>query len=84
VLVTLVSPDVGGTGIDGIYRVGGAHSFTVVADIGAWSAAHPPNTPFDSPTGLQFAMQTYRGGFLVSDANHNRVLLVTLDHSANF
>jgi sugar lactone lactonase YvrE len=84
VLVTLVSPDVGGTAIDGIYRVDSAQSFTVVADIGAWAKAHPPNTPFDSPTGLQFAIQTYRGGFLVSDANHNRVLLVTLDHSANF
>jgi sugar lactone lactonase YvrE len=84
VLVTLVSPDVGGTGIDGIYRVDGAHSFTVVADIGAWSAAHPPNTNFDAPTGLQFAMQTYRGGFLVSDANHNRILLVSLNHSEDF
>jgi hypothetical protein len=84
VLVTLVSPDVGGNAVDGIYRVDGPQSFTVVADIGAWSKAHPPNTPFDSPTGLQFAIQTYRGGFLVSDSNHNRVLLVTLDHSEDF
>jgi hypothetical protein len=84
VLVTLVSPDVGGTDIDGIYRVDGAQSFTVVADIGAWSASHPPKTKFDAPTGLQFALQPYRGGFLVSDANHNRVLLVRLDHSENF
>src|SRR5215471_15820220 len=68
VLVTLVSPDVGGTSIDGIYRVDAAHSFTVVADIGAWSVAHPPKTAFDAPSGLQFAIQTFRGGFLVSDA----------------
>jgi hypothetical protein len=84
VLVTLVGPDVGGNSIDGIYRVDGPDRFTVVANLGAWSAAHPPNTPFDAPNGLQFAMETYRGGFLVSDSNHNRVLLVTLDHASSF
>jgi hypothetical protein len=34
VLVTLVSPDVGGHSVDGIYRVDGPNSFTVVANIG--------------------------------------------------
>src|SRR5438270_12953580 len=33
VLVTLVSPDVGGTNIDGIYRVDGPDRVTVIADI---------------------------------------------------
>jgi hypothetical protein len=79
VLVTLVSPDVGGTDIDGIYRVDGRHHFTVVADIGAFSLAHPPVPAFFIPTGVQFAMQPYRGGFLVSDGHHNRVLRVSLN-----
>jgi len=78
VLVTLVSPDVGGTGIDGIYRVDGPHAFTVVADIGAWSVDHPPVTPFTVATGVQYALQPYRGGFLVTDGHHNRVLQVGL------
>jgi hypothetical protein len=79
VLVTLVSPDVGGTHVDGIYRVDGPHSFTVVADIGRFAISHPPATPFDVPSGLQFALQPYRGGFLVTDGHHNRVYRVTLD-----
>jgi hypothetical protein len=78
-LVTLVSPDVGGSHVDGIYRVDGPNSFTVVADIGEFNLANPPPTPFDVPTGLQYALQTYRGGFLVSDGHLNRVLQVTLD-----
>jgi hypothetical protein len=78
-LVTLVGPDVGGGDINGIYRVDGPDSFTVVADIGAFALSNPPNTPFDVPTGLQYAVETYRGGFLVTDGHHNRVLRVTLD-----
>ncbi|MDT4980950.1 MAG: hypothetical protein QOG07_2829, partial [Pseudonocardiales bacterium] len=79
VLVTLVSPDVGGTDIDGIYRVDGPHKFTVIADIGAFSIAHPPIPPFAVKTGVQFAMQPYKGAFLVTDGHHNRVLRVSLD-----
>jgi hypothetical protein len=79
VLVTLVSPDVGGADVDGIYRVDGPDSLTVVADIGTWSAAHPPATPFFVPTGVQFALQSYRGGLLVTDGHHNRLLRVTPD-----
>ena len=78
-LVTLVSPDVGGSDVDGIYRIDGPDSFTVVADIGAFNVANPPPTPFDIPTGLQYALQTFRGGFLVADSHLNRVLRVTLD-----
>jgi hypothetical protein len=72
VLVTLVSPDVGGQDVDGIYRVDGPHRFTIIANLGAYSLAHPLNTPFFTPTGLQFALQPYRGGFLVSDGHLNR------------
>jgi sugar lactone lactonase YvrE len=74
VLVTLVSPDVGGTAIDGVYRVDGPQTATVVADIGEWSMAHPPVPPFFIPTGVQYAMQPYRDGFLVTDGHHNRIL----------
>ena len=79
VLVTLVGPDVGGNDVDGIYRVDGPHSFTVVADIGRFAINHPPATPFDVPSGLQYALEPYRGGFLVTDGHHNRVYRVTLD-----
>ena len=76
-LVTLVSADVGGSRVDGIYRIDGAHRSTVIADLGAWSVSHPPRTPFDVPTGLQFALAPVPGGFLVSDGHHNRVLRVS-------
>ena len=56
VLVTLVGPEVGGKDIDGIYRVDGPKSFTVVANIARWSIAHPPLTAFDIPTGVQYAL----------------------------
>ena len=79
VLVTLVGSDVGGSDIVGIYRVDGPDSFTVVADIGAFALSNPPTTPFDIPTGLQYALDTYHGGFLVTDGHHNRVLQATLD-----
>jgi sugar lactone lactonase YvrE len=79
VLVTLVGADVGGTSVVGIYRVDGRHRFTVIADIGAYALANPPGTPFDVPTGVQYAMEPYAGGFLVTDGHHNRVLHVTLD-----
>jgi hypothetical protein len=79
VLVTLVGPDVGGSDVVGLYRVDGPNSFTVVADIGAFSIDNPPETDFFVPSGVQYALQTYRGGFLVTDGHHNRVLRVTRD-----
>ena len=77
-LVTLVGPDVGGSNIVGIYRRDGPNNWSVLADIGAFAIANPPRTPFDVPTGLQFALDVYQGGFLVTDGHHNRVLRVTL------
>ena len=82
VLVTLVSdPLFPSSDVDGIYRVDGPDSFTVVADIGQFNLDNPPTIPFPYfiRTGLQYALQTYRGGFLVTDAHLNRVLRVTLD-----
>jgi hypothetical protein len=82
VLVTLVNdPLFPSSDVDGIYRVDGPNSFTVVADIGAFNLANPPTIqfPFFIATGLQYALQTYRGGFLVADSHLNRVLRITLD-----
>jgi hypothetical protein len=78
-LVALVAPDVGGSDIVGIYRVDGPSSFTVIADLGTYSMNHPPNTAFFVPTGVPYAMQVFRDGFLVTDGHHNRVLHVTLE-----
>jgi hypothetical protein len=80
-LVTLVGPDVGGSDVVGIYRMDGPNSFTVVADIGQYAIDNPPTTPFPYgvPTGVQYALDPFRGGFLVTDGHHNRVLRVTLD-----
>jgi hypothetical protein len=77
-LVTLVGPDVLGSSLVGIYRIDGPDSYTVIADIGAFAIANPP-PEFDVPTGLQYAIEPYRGGFLVSDGHHNRVLHVSHD-----
>jgi sugar lactone lactonase YvrE len=76
VIVTLVGPDVGGQDVVGLYRVD-RDGVRVVADIGAFSVSHPPSTPFFVPTGVQYAMQPYADGFLVTDGHHNRVLYVT-------
>jgi hypothetical protein len=80
VLVTLVSSDLGGTSIDGIYRVDGPNHFTIIADIGQFNLNNPPTIPFDFfiATGVLYAIEPYRGGFLVTDGHLNRVLYVTL------
>jgi hypothetical protein len=38
-----------------------------------------PATSFFVPTGVQYSLEPYRGGFLVADGHHNRVLHVTRD-----
>ena len=80
-LVTFVSEDVGGTFLDGIYRIDGPSTATLVVDIGTWAAAHPPTTSFFVPTGVQYAFEPYKGGFLVTDGHHNRVYRVGLNGS---
>ena len=80
-LVTLVGADLGGGSTVGIYRVDGPTDFTVVADIGTFAVDNPPEGEFEFfvPTGVQYALVPWRGGFLVTDGHHNRVLYVTLD-----
>jgi len=68
---------------EGIYRLdrvgSGRTRATLIADIYAWSEAHPPlNSGYFIPGGFTYAMQPYKNGFLVTDGHHNRVLQVGL------
>jgi hypothetical protein len=88
VLVTLVSgtifseppePDVpfgDPAAVNGLYRIERDGSNTLVADLGQWSIDNPPEPAFFVDTGVHFALEPYRGGFLVTDGHHNRVLWV--------
>jgi len=78
-LVSLVGPDVGGTEVVGIYRIDGPSSNTLIADIGTFNTNHPPSLDFFIPSGVLYAIEDYRNGFLVTDGHLNRVLYVTLD-----
>jgi hypothetical protein len=81
VLVTLVGPQkpVEGTSVAGIYRIDDSDECTVIADIGTWSVENPPKAEIFVPAGVQFAIESYGGGFLVTDGHHNRVLFVERD-----
>jgi hypothetical protein len=82
VLVTLVSGSISGEpfgdpeAANGLYRIERDGSNTLVADLGQWSVDNPPDTGIFVDTGVHFALQPYRGGFLVTDGHHNRVLWV--------
>jgi len=80
-LVTVVEPGLVACdpGLIGIYRIDGPSSSTLVADIGAFACDNPPPTAFALPTGVQYALEPFRGGFLVTDGHHNRVYRVALD-----
>jgi hypothetical protein len=81
-LVTLVDDPIGfPTGqVNGIYRIDGPDSYTIIADIGAYNFAHQPTEfPIDVFTGVQYAFEPYRGGFVVTDGHFNRIFHVTLD-----
>ena len=90
VLVTLVGADLndifgagtvppGGSTV-GVYRIDGPTSHTVVADIGAYNLQNPPSGfGFFIPTGVQYAIEVFRGGLLVSDGHLNRVLWISRD-----
>jgi len=81
-LVTLVADDLfaGSPYTVGIYRIDSPTTSTVIADIGQWAIDHPPSGfSFFVPSGVQYALESYRGGLLVTDGHHNRILRVTLD-----
>ena len=79
-LVTAVDDPLFPTGqVNGIYRIDGPNSYTIIADIGAYNIANPPTGfEFFVVTGVLYSIQTYLGGFLVTDGHLNRVLHVTL------
>lgn len=88
VLVTLVDASVGGSAEDGIYRVSGDGNIKLIADLGQFNVDNsPPLGSLDNPpppgkfnyfvaTGVQYALQRFGEGFLVSDGHLNRVLRV--------
>ena len=77
-LVTMVGPDLGGSDVVGIYRVDASGQHEPIADIGSFTIANPSPTQWFLPSGVQYAMEPWRDGFLVTDGHHNRVLRVTL------
>jgi hypothetical protein len=88
-LVSIVGPEDFGppppaglsTGHNGIYRINGSGPPDLVADLGAYSLAHPPTAVFDYflVGGVQYSFLVVDDGFLVADGHHNRVLHVTFD-----
>lgn len=67
-------------GTIGIYRINGLSGSTLVADIGSFACDNPPTGfPFVVPTGVEYALEPFHGGFLVTDGHHNRVYRVALD-----
>lgn len=83
VLVTMVGGDlpipVADPQVVGIYRIDGPNSHTMIADIGSWSIDNPSQSDVFIPSGVHYAIDTFHGGFLVTDGHHNRMLHVTLD-----
>ncbi len=77
VLVTLAGADIGQDAVMGIYRLEKDGTFSVFADIGSWAVAHPPVDPdFFLPEGVQYSMEVWRDGFLVTDAHLAKVYRV--------
>ncbi|MCW2667431.1 MAG: exported protein of unknown function [Frankiales bacterium] len=69
---------------EGVYRLdrvgSGKTRATLIADLFTWSEDHPPaNSEIFVPGGYTYAMEPYRGGVLVTDGHHNRVLQVRVD-----
>lgn len=79
VLVSLVGDFFGTSDPSGIYRMDGPGQWTVIADLGQWALDHPPGAEIDYfiPTGVHYSIDAFRGGFVVAEAHHNKVLHVT-------
>jgi hypothetical protein len=71
------APGCAGTDVVGIYRIDGPSSVSLVADIGTFSSNNPPPTGFFLGQGVQYSIEPFRGGLLVADGHHNRVLWVS-------
>jgi hypothetical protein len=77
-LVTLAGSDWGDTdAVMGIYRLKRDGTFSVFADLGTWSAEHPPADPdWSASQGVQYSLDAWRHGFVVADAHLGRVIRV--------
>ena len=80
VLVTAAGSDFGvPDAVMGIYRLKRDGTFSVFADLGTWSAAHPPADPdWNAAQGLQYSLDVWHNGFVVADAHLGRVIRVDL------
>ena len=78
VLVSVAGADVGGPDVVmGIYRLKHDGTFSVFADIGTWSREHPPADPdWFVGQGVQYSMDVWRHGFVVTDAHLGRIIRV--------
>jgi hypothetical protein len=78
VLVTLAGSDVGvPDAVMGIYRLKRDGTFSVFADLGTWSAEHPPADPdWFLSQGVQYSLEVWRDGFIVADAHLGRLIRV--------
>ena len=78
VLVTGAGSDAGGPDVVmGIYRLKHDGTFSVFADLGTWSTQHPPADPdWFVSQGVQYSMDVWRHGFVVSDAHLGRIIRV--------
>lgn len=76
-IVTLVGPQFGTDDVVGLYRIDGYNDFTVLADLGEFTLANPSDTDFFVDMGVYYSIEVFRGGFIIADAHHNRVLWVT-------
>ncbi|MBY5163472.1 ScyD/ScyE family protein [Salsipaludibacter albus] len=82
-LVTLVGVDVDESSDTrvGLYRMEAVDEWTVLADLGAHAQANPPPDDLDVmvASGVHFALETWRGGFLVTDGHLNRLLSISAE-----
>ena len=80
-LTTLVDPIFGNAdAVSGIYKINPDGSHEILANLGAFSMENLPSGFFIAvPTGVQYSIEVYQGGFLVADGHHNRILHVTKD-----
>jgi hypothetical protein len=78
VMVSVAGADAGGPdALMGIYRLKKNGRFAVLADLGTWSREHAPKDPdWFVGQGVQYAMDVWRGGLLVTDAHLGRVIRV--------
>ena len=78
VLVCCAGADVGHPdAVVGIYRLKSDGTFSVFADLGTWSAAHPPEDPdWFASQGVQYSLEVWRNGFVVADAHLARLIRV--------